>query len=268
MISGCWKKNNDTNEKMCKYADVQMNPLIKYRHCEAGFLPCRGNPQLFVNKVSINVTRLSSSRGLPRARTLAMTMTIWVFIQLTSCINNEKKLEANRPSHPVIPSVTVHLPDTAFTIQNGVGMYHLKPFSGTLMEHYDSAHIKSSIQYFNGKQEGTELSYFHNGQKEALRFYTGGEKDSLHTGWWPNGNKRFEYHFINGAYDGNFTEWYEGGKLGKEIIYKNGEELSGKGWRENGKLYMCYVMKDGRRYGLVNAQLCYTLKNERGEYVK
>ena len=211
--------------------------------------------------------------GLPRPAVpiisgLVMTINVWVFIQLSSCINNEITTEKKPPSHPVIPSATIHLPDTAFTIQNGVGIYHLKPFSGTLVEHYDSMHIKSSIQYFDGKQEGTELTYFANGQKEAMRFYTAGEKDSIHTGWWPNSNKRFEYHFSNGAYDGNFTEWFEGGKLGKEIVYKKGQELSGKGWRENGKLYMSYVMKDGRRYGLVNAQLCYTLKNERGEYVK
>ena len=29
-----------------------------------------------------------------------------------------------------------------------------------------------------------------------------------------------------------------------------------------------FVEKDGRRYGLVNAQLCYSVKNERGEYIE
>ena len=254
---------------MCKYADVQMKKLPhNNRHCE-GSCPWQ-SPANNKHGILLMQPIITKFGGLPRrARTLlAMTVHSFIVIVFSGCIKNEKKLETTRPSHPPIPSFTIHLPDTAFTIQNGVGMYHLKPFSGTLNEHYDSVHIKSSIQYFNGKQEGTEISYFPNGQKETMRFYTGGEKDSVHTGWWANGNKRFEYHFSSGIYDGNFTEWYEGGKLGKEIIYKKGQELSGKGWRENGKLYMSYVMKDGRRYGLVNAQLCYTLKNERGEYVK
>jgi len=210
--------------------------------------------------------------GLPRAvpilSGLAMTMIIITFIRLTSCIKNEATVLPKPPSNPIIPSTTIHLPDPAFTINNGVAMYRQLPFSGTAILYYDSLRTKSSLQYLNGKQEGIEIAFFQNGQKESLRFYKAGEKDSVHNGWWPNGNRRFEYHFSHGQYDGDFTEWYEGGELGKRIVYNDGEELSGKGWRQNGKPYMSYVMKDGRRYGLVNAQLCYSLKNEKGEYVK
>ena len=52
------------------------------------------------------------------------------------------------------------------------------------------------------------------------------------------------------------------------IQYKDGKEIGGNGWRNNGKTYMNFIVKDGRRYGLVNAQLCYSVKNERGEYVE
>ena len=34
-----------------------------------------------------------------------------------------------------------------------------------------------------------------------------------------------------------------------------------KAWRENGKLYINYEVKEGVRYGLQKAALCYTLKN-------
>lgn len=34
-----------------------------------------------------------------------------------------------------------------------------------------------------------------------------------------------------------------------------------KAWRENGKPYINYEVKDGVRYGLQKAALCYTLKN-------
>ncbi|MES2773360.1 MAG: hypothetical protein V4722_04205 [Bacteroidota bacterium] len=197
-----------------------------------------------------------------------MTLLFFGIISIAGCTNDNKRSSKERISHPIIPSTTIHLPDTAFTVQNGVAMYNSKPYSGTVVEHYDSLRIKSSCQYFNGKQQGSENSFFPDGLKESTRFYTAGEKDSIHYGWWPNGKRRFEYHFNNGQYNGNFIEWYAGGELGRQIVYSKGLELSGKGWRENGKLYMSYVMKDGRRYGLVNAQLCYTLKNERGEYVK
>ncbi|MBL0182944.1 MAG: hypothetical protein IPP96_11885 [Chitinophagaceae bacterium] len=48
----------------------------------------------------------------------------------------------------------------------------------------------------------------------------------------------------------------------QQVFYENGKEISGKGWRENGKLYMSFVMKGGRRYGLFNANLCYSLVKE------
>lgn len=46
------------------------------------------------------------------------------------------------------------------------------------------------------------------------------------------------------------------------IPLNNVKEISGKGWRENGKLYISFVMKDGRRYGLFNANLFYSLVKE------
>jgi hypothetical protein len=48
----------------------------------------------------------------------------------------------------------------------------------------------------------------------------------------------------------------------QQLVYDHGKEISGKGWRENGELYMNYQIKNGRRYGLANANLCYSLSNE------
>jgi hypothetical protein len=38
-----------------------------------------------------------------------------------------------------------------------------------------------------------------------------------------------------------------------------------KAWRENGKPFINYEVKDGVRYGLQKSALCYTLKNEKIE---
>ncbi len=163
---------------------------------------------------------------------------------------------------------TLALPNKLFSIKNGSAYYNGSLFSGITIEHNGSGSIKLLTTYLNGLEHGFTKAFYAMAQPEYERFYTRGEKDKLHKGWWPNGNKRFEYHFSNGVYHGAFKEWYEDGRLAKNIRYNNGNETEGKGWRNNGKVYMSFVVKNGRRYGLVNAQLCYSLKNERGEYVE
>ncbi len=110
-------------------------------------------------------------------------------------------------------------------------------------------------------------TFFLSGARETERYFAGGEKTGIHRGWWENGQPRFEYHFLNGAYEGDFREWYASGAPFKYVVYRHGADLEGMGWRENGKLFMNYVMKAGRRYGIMNAQPCYTLRNEKGEYM-
>lgn len=172
-------------------------------------------------------------------------------------------------SHPsIIPPIEVLSVDTALHMINGVWFYQQKPFSGTIKTYFTSGALKSTQSFYDGKDEGLLTSYYEHGTKDSERYYHNGEKDSINQGWWPNGKHRFEYHFKNGIYEGDFKEWYVSGKPLKHIIYHAGKEQSGKGWRENGKMYMSFVVKDGRLYGLINPNLCYSLKNERGEFVK
>ena len=171
------------------------------------------------------------------------------------------------PDQPVIPSLVLKSTDTFLQLVNGIWYYRQKPFSGTIETNYPSGMQKAKQSFYAGKEEGLLETFYESGDKDSRRFYHAGEKDSINQGWWINGNPRFEYHFKNGVYEGDFKEWYASGKPMKHIVYHNGQELSGKGWRENGKAYMSFVMRDGRLYGLINPNLCYSLKNERGEYV-
>ncbi len=168
----------------------------------------------------------------------------------------------------VIPNIIIKSTDSALQLINGVWFYHHNTFSGTIQTYYPSGKLKAIQSFYNGKDEGILYTYYENGNKDAQRFYHNGEKDSINQGWWINGNPRFEYHFKDGVYEGDFKEWYVSGKPLKHIIYHDGKEQSGKGWRENGKVYMSFVTRDGRLYGLINPNLCYSLKNERGEFVK
>ena len=171
-------------------------------------------------------------------------------------------------THAVTPSsLIVEATDPSLSFKNGYWYYAGNLFTGTIIEHYNSTTIHQSTQYVNGKENGWRITYYLNGDLSEKRFYTNGEKDNVHTGWWQKGNKRFEYHFTNGIYNGDYREWYQSGRLLKHIHYTNDMDDWGKGWRESGKLYMNYVMKEGRRYGIVNSNLCYTVKNDKGEYI-
>lgn len=167
---------------------------------------------------------------------------------------------------PVIPAHRVRQDDTAVHLANGVWQYHAKPYSGQLVALYPSGKIKSILLLWQGKEEGLQTTYYEDGMMATARWYRGGEKDSVNQGWWPNGQQKFLYHFRKGEYEGSFEEWYVSGKPMKKILYYNGKEESGQGWRENGKPYMSFVVKEGRWYGLINPNLCYSLRNEKGDF--
>ena len=176
----------------------------------------------------------------------------------------EKDLRADAIS---IPLLVVSIADTSLQLKNGKRYFKGKAFSGTIEDYYPGGQLKLRQSFFEGLEEGFCASYYPSGQQDARRYYHLGEKDSTHTGWWENGHLRFEYHFKRGQYDGDFIEWYAQGQMLKHIVYKEGIEIEGKGWRANGKPYMSFVRKNGRIYGLINPNLCYSLKNERGAYI-
>ncbi len=180
-------------------------------------------------------------------------------IPMTSILNNSF-------AHIVIPNFVLVTSDTSLHLINGVWYYHNQLFSGILKTFYSSGKIKIIQSFYRGKEEGLLTTFYETGNPDSKRYYHLGEKDSINSGWWPNLNPRFEYHFRNGMYEGDFKEWYVNGKPLKHIVFKEGKELRGKGWRENGKVYMSFEMRDGRLYGLVNPNLCYSLKNEKGEF--
>ena len=150
--------------------------------------------------------------------------------------------------------------DTSLHFVNGYCYHTSYLLSGVISERYQNNRLQNVTNYINGKEEGWKYSYYPDSTLAEKRYYHIGEKDSVHTGWWPNGKLRFEYHFSNGLYNGDFKEWYVSGAKYKHIHYINGAEYWAKGWRENGKVYMNFIVKKGRRYGIENSNLCYTVK--------
>ena len=188
---------------------------------------------------------------------------------LYGCHNRQQVNTVVIGTKPVLlPVLELNATDTCLQCKNGYWYYKGLLLSGTVHEQYTSGKPKRIQSFFEGKEQGWLLTYFPNGQPESKRYYTLGEKDSLHTGWWPNGNKRFETGFRLGLYNGHDKEWYADGRPLKDIMYVNGTDICGQGWRSNGKLYMNFANRNGRRYGLMNAQLCYSVKDKRGSYIQ
>lgn len=171
----------------------------------------------------------------------------------------------------VVPAAlykTIESTDTSLHFVNGKWYQSKELLSAAVITRYPDNRVQYFTNYKAGQEEGWKRYYYPDSLLAEKRFYHLGEKDSIHLGWWPNRKLRFEYHFTRGVYNGDFKEWYSSGNKYKQIHYANGIEDWAQGWRENGKLYMNFVVKNGRRYGIENSNLCYTVKNEKGEYVK
>lgn len=167
-----------------------------------------------------------------------------------------------------IPNKKIVQQDSLLRFVNGIYYYNNQLFSGTIENYFPTHQLLSSQTFYNGKEEGWLKTFYPDGKKETERYFHNRDKDSVHKGWWQNGNLKFEHHYLSGNYNGLYRDWYESGKLLKEIVYVNGVDSIGNGWRENGKSFMSYIRKNGRRYGSLNAQPCYSLKNEKGEFIK
>lgn len=196
-------------------------------------------------------------------------LTLYIFLTFVSCrFSTHQKEEPVIVNVVQIPNHTILITDTLLQLVNGVYYYKQQPFSGTIQSFYANQQLRSSQTFYKGKEEGWLQTFYENGSKESLRYFHQGEKDSVHTAWWNNGNKRLEHQFKKGNYDGMNTEWFIDGKISKQIFYDHGIDTLGRGWRNNGKIFMSYVRVNGRRYGLMNAQPCYSVQNEKGEFVK
>lgn len=179
-----------------------------------------------------------------------------IFVTIISCAHDRKS------SEELIPALSVESTDTSLHFTNGYWFKSGLPFSGNIVHRYEDGKINERTGYYNGKEEGWSYAFFDNSLVSEKRYYHLGEKDSVHSGWWQNGKPRFVYHFKTGVYNGYFTEWYGSGAIYKEIYYVDGKEDRAKGWRENGKVYMNFIVKEGRRYGLENSNLCFTVRQD------
>ena len=105
----------------------------------------------------------------------------------------------------------------------------------------------------------TVTKRYPDGRVAEVRGYTRGDKSGVHRGWWPDGKPKFECRFDRGLAEGACEEWYADGTLATVHRFQHGVETGlQQGWAPNGASQFSYVMRDGRRYGLLGTLNCKT----------
>lgn len=75
--------------------------------------------------------------------------------------------------------------------------------------------------------------------------------------FWPAGTLKADVSYRNDAYDGDYRTYYAGGAPYEVRHYVDGHEQGlQQSWSEDGTAYLNYEVRNGRRYGLVNASPC------------
>ena len=156
-----------------------------------------------------------------------------------------------------IPPIFKPSTDKGFTLHQDTLFYDNIKYSGLVYTLYNAKDTMLVASYLNGLEEGVQKKWYPNQQIALVRDYHAGKKVGKHIGYWENGQPQFEFYFLDGEYHGEAKEWYQNGQVYRTFHYEHGyEQGSQKMWWENGIIRANYVVKNGRRYGLVGLKLC------------
>jgi antitoxin component YwqK of YwqJK toxin-antitoxin module len=169
----------------------------------------------------------------------------------------------NAPKNPVAISIPVstsllNKSEQQITMNNGLLFINNKSFNGTLFTLFPNTADTAVIEnYVNGKEHGEWRKYYPSNKIREKRFFTNGQKTGEFIAWWENGQQQQQYLFVADEYEGTCKEWNETGFLNRIRNYKKGhEEGPQQWWYDNGKIIANYIIKDGRRYGLLGTKNC------------
>lgn len=175
---------------------------------------------------------------------------------LLSC-SDKKKEEKEIMIAKTVPAKYVNANDSLFNDHKDTVYYGDHFFTGYRYSLYPNADTATIQSYFNGVEEGYQRKWYPGKLLAEERFYINGKKEGTHKGWWPDGKQKFIFSAVNDEYEGEFREWYASGLLGKQFHYIHGrEEGSQRLWWDNGTVRANYVIKNGKKYGLIGLKTC------------
>lgn len=156
-----------------------------------------------------------------------------------------------------VPPVYKNASDKYLTKHQDTIYYKDQFFTGYRFSLYPNGDTAVLDSYFNGVEEGFQKKWYPNRQLLEERFYINGKKEGSHKCWWPDGKEKLYFTACGDKYEGEFKEWYSSGLLAKYFNYTNGqEEGSQRLWWDNGSVRANYVIRNGKKYGLLGLKLC------------
>ena len=162
-----------------------------------------------------------------------------------------------RAGHQKVPSRYECLSDVQFSHHQDTLYLGQKRYSGYAYSCSPAGDTLQLLGYVDGLEEGCQVKRYPGGALQEVRQYSAGKKNGVHTGYWDNGRKKFEFTIVDDFYEGNFKEWSRDGMLTKDFNYIHGMEAgSEKLWWNNGTIRANYVVRDGKKYGLIGLKLC------------
>ena len=112
------------------------------------------------------------------------------------------------------------------------------------------------------KAHGQVISYYPNGKKQSLQTYENGTQHGLEMEWHENDSLKHMIGYKQGKYDGELKAFYSSGKLKREELYKDGEQIYGKCYTEDGQEAPFVVYREAPQYpGGEKALLAYFSKS-------
>lgn len=166
-------------------------------------------------------------------------------------VEKEIKLAKTVPPN-YLNSMDAHFNNNQDTVYYNGHLYTGYRYS--LYANGDTAYLQS---YFNGVEEGWQRKWYPGKQLSEERFYINGKKEGIHRTWWSDGKPKMYFEAYGDEYSGLFKEWYSSGLLAKEFHYVNGyEDGSEKLWWNNGTVRANYVIRNGKKYGLLGLTIC------------
>jgi hypothetical protein len=159
---------------------------------------------------------------------------------------------------PAPNAVMINSNSAGLKMANGILLLNAAPFTGKIFSLFASTTDTAEISaYLNGRENGEWKKYYPANQLKEKRYFTNGEKSGEYIAWWENGKPQLQYFFQKGEYNGTCREWNSNGKLTRILNFKLGhEEGLQQWWYDNGKIKANYIVRDGRRFGLLGTKNC------------
>ena len=156
------------------------------------------------------------------------------------------------------PAEKLNAASISTSVINGRIHIHGVPYTGELYGLYEKTSDTEFVShYINGLEDGEWRQFYVDKKLKEQRYYLNGKKVGEMKRWWENGRLQMLYRFENDEYEGTCSEWNPKGILVRELNYHRGhEEGSQRQWYDNGSVRSNYVIKNGRRFGLLGTKNC------------